>query len=96
MDSNGFYGDTFSSGFGDFYTAKRYCLEFIKIMRVSMRLIQELQEYWKFPIEIFLNIEARKWKKDNFEFLNSLDNGNLNFKKTELSKRLRYSTFKKA
>jgi hypothetical protein len=24
MDSNGFYGDTFSSGFGDFYTAKRF------------------------------------------------------------------------
>ena len=23
MDTNGFYGDTFSSGFGDFYTAKR-------------------------------------------------------------------------
>jgi len=23
MDANGFYGDTFSSGFGDFYTAKR-------------------------------------------------------------------------
>jgi hypothetical protein len=23
MDSNGFYGDTFSSGFGDFSTAKR-------------------------------------------------------------------------
>merc|ERR1712018_820465 len=22
MDTNGFYGDTFSSGFGDFYTAK--------------------------------------------------------------------------
>ena len=23
MDGRGFYGDTFSSGFGDFYTAKR-------------------------------------------------------------------------
>ena len=23
MDTNGFYGDTFSSGFGDFYTAKK-------------------------------------------------------------------------
>merc|ERR1711990_936093 len=23
MDTNGFYGDTFSSGFGDFFTAKR-------------------------------------------------------------------------
>ena len=23
MDSYGFYGDTFSNGFGDFYTAKR-------------------------------------------------------------------------
>ena len=23
MDVNGFYGDTFSSGFGDFYTAKK-------------------------------------------------------------------------
>ena len=23
MDTNGFYGDIFSSGFGDFYTAKR-------------------------------------------------------------------------
>ena len=23
MDTNGFYGDTFSSGFGDFWTAKR-------------------------------------------------------------------------
>ena len=23
MDTNGFFGDTFSSGFGDFYTAKR-------------------------------------------------------------------------
>ena len=27
MDTNGFYGDTFSSGFGDFYTAKRSKLE---------------------------------------------------------------------
>ena len=23
MDTNGFYGDTFSSGFGDFYTARK-------------------------------------------------------------------------
>ena len=23
MDTNGFHGDTFSGGFGDFYTAKR-------------------------------------------------------------------------
>ena len=23
MDTKGFYGDTFSSGFGDFFTAKR-------------------------------------------------------------------------
>merc|ERR1711963_1245978 len=28
MDTNGFYGDTFSSGFGDFYTAKRNAAEY--------------------------------------------------------------------
>ena len=27
MDNRGFYGDTFSSGFGDFYTAKRANIE---------------------------------------------------------------------
>ena len=27
MDTNGFHGDTFSSGFGDFYPAKRSVLD---------------------------------------------------------------------
>jgi len=33
MDTNGFYGDTFSSGFGDFYTAKKRRLDMDKFKR---------------------------------------------------------------
>merc|ERR1719402_1258184 len=33
MDTNGFYGDTFSSGFGDFYTAKKRRPEMDKFKR---------------------------------------------------------------
>ena len=51
MDGRGFYGDTFSSGFGDFYTAKRSDIP--RDISQYRQLIKVIKDFYTFFLKTF-------------------------------------------